>query len=356
MSATPIIDTDIHPLIDHITIGKRLPEPYRTRYLAGNFAFNGTAYWNPNGVNRRDAVTGDGKPIAADPKLLAQHHLDEHNMAFGVLNPGTSLGFGISPELDPAARNCGALNDTLIEDWLSVDDRYLGSLSVASCDPLAAAAEIRRLGSHPRMVQVYMTSATRLGYGHKFYWPIYEAAAEFDLPVAIHPGMEGAGISNPPSGAGPPASYFEWHTALAANYIGQLCSLIGGGVFQQFPKLRFIMIEGGVSWLPPILWRMDKNWKALRQTVPFLDRLPSEIAADHIRLTTQPIEEPPAREQLHQMLAMFPADRMLMFSTDYPHWDGDAPDFTARHLPEHLRENVLHQTACETYGLELPNA
>ncbi|MCB0122650.1 MAG: amidohydrolase family protein, partial [Caldilineaceae bacterium] len=54
----------------------------------------------------------------------------------------------------------------------------------------------------------------------------------------------------------------------------------------------------------------------------------------------------------HQILAMFPAEKMLMFSTDYPHWDGDTPDFAARQFPKELRPAIMGQNACKLYGLE----
>jgi predicted TIM-barrel fold metal-dependent hydrolase len=190
-------------------------------------------------------------------------------------------------------------------------------------------------------------------YGQRYFHPIYQAAADHDLPVAIHPGSEGVGISGAPTAAGYPTSYFEWHTGLVGSYMAHLISLVTEGVFQKFPTLKFVMIEGGVSWLPPLLWRMDKNWKALRVTTPWVNRLPSEIVCDHILLTTQPIEEPDDGKQLHQMLAMFPAERMLMFSTDYPHWDGDTPDFALRNLPEALRVSVMYETAQRLYKLPL---
>ena len=63
-----------------------------------------------------------------------------------------------------------------------------------------------------------------------------------------------------------------------------LLSLVAEGTFQKFPTLRFVLIEGGVSWLVPIMWRFDKNWKALRMTVPWLDRPPSEIVYEHVTL------------------------------------------------------------------------
>ena len=150
---------------------------------------------------------------------------------------------------------------------------------------------------------------------------------------------------------GYPGSYFEWHTNLAGSYMAHLLSLVAEGTFQKFPTLRFVLIEGGVSWLVPIMWRFDKNWKALRMTVPWLDRPPSEIVYEHVYFTTQPIEEPENRGYLHQLLAMFPADQMLMFATDFPHWDGDTPDFSMRMLPKALLEPVMWRTAAALYKL-----
>jgi uncharacterized protein len=48
---------------------------------------------------------------------------------------------------------------------------------------------------------------------------------------------------------------------------------------------------------------------------------------------------------------MFDAGRMLMFSSDFPHWDGDTPDFAARSIPPEVRSRVLSETARELYGL-----
>jgi len=198
---------------------------------------------------------------------------------------------------------------------------------------------------------VLMPSGAMMPYGHRFYHPIYAAAVEHGLPIAIHPGTEGVGISASPTPAGHPGSYFEWHTGLVSNYIAHLISLVTEGVFIKFPTMKFVLIEGGVSWLPPILWRLDKNWKALRQTTPWLDRPPGEIVAEHVFLTTQPLEEPENPKHFKMILEMFDAARMLMFSTDFPHWDGDVPDFTARSFPAELRTRVMSETARELYHL-----
>ncbi len=51
---------------------------------------------------------------------------------------------------------------------------------------------------------------------------------------------------------------------------------------------------------------------------------------------------------------MFAAEKMLMFSSDYPHWDGDTPDFAMRQIPPDMRDAVMHQNAIDLYGLRVP--
>jgi predicted TIM-barrel fold metal-dependent hydrolase len=173
----------------------------------------------------------------------------------------------------------------------------------------------------------------------------------YDLPVAIHPGNEGVGITGPTNATGYASSYMEWHTTLVTSYISHLVSLITEGVFQKFPTLKFVMVEGGLSWLPPLMWRLDKNWKALRLQHPWLVEKPSTYIQRHVRLTTQPIEEPEDPKHLKAILEMFDVEHMVMFSSDFPHWDGDTVDFAARPFSQDQRPHVLSETARELYKL-----
>lgn len=351
MKATwSIIDTDIHPRPDPARVAAFLAEPWRTRFLSGNRGSGYLGYWNPIGVRRSDAVLPDGSHIADSAQSLARHFLDVYRIDYGLLNVD-DLAIALSPDVHYAAALVSAINDVIVQEWLPVDPRLRASLIVSPVDPQLAAREIHRLGDHPGVVQVLMPSGARMPYGQPFYHPIYAAAVAHNLPVAIHPGTEGVGIAYPPTPAGYPSTYFEFHTGLVASYIGHLISLITEGVFVKFPTLQWVLIEGGVSWLPPLLWRFDKNYKALRQTTPWLTRPPSAYVREHIRLTTQPLEEPANPDHLRQILGMFDADQMLMFSSDFPHWDGDTPDFAARGLPVALRPRVMSATAREVYHL-----
>ena len=344
-----LIDCDVHNAIAQWDdLAKHLPAGLRKR---GPITPGAAGYGNPFGVDRADATPPGGGKAGSDPAFLAEHHLDAFGIDFAVLTPAGLLGMGVSADYRYAAAVCSAYNDYLIETWLQADPRFLGSLLIAPQWPEAAAKEIRRVGGHPRFVQTVSTSAARIPYGNAVYWPIYEAAAEMGLHVAVHPGHEGNGISGPPTPAGYPSSYFEWHTGLSQNYMAHVTSLVLEGVFEQFPTLKFVAIEGGFGWLPHLMWRMDKNWKALRELTPWLTRPPSETIIEHVRLTSQPVEEPEDPKHLLAMLEMIHAEKTLMFSSDYPHWDFDSPRHAFPKLAEELAERIFFRNALELYGL-----
>jgi predicted TIM-barrel fold metal-dependent hydrolase len=132
----------------------------------------------------------------------------------------------------------------------------------------------------------------------------------------------------------------------------QLISLVYEGVFARFPGLRMIFIEGGFGWLPSLLWRLDRAWERLGDEVPHLDRPPSSYVREQLWLTTQPMEEPTKPAYFMQLLEQLDMNDRLMFATDYPHWDFDAPDraFPVR-LPAALERKLLADNALALYGL-----
>jgi predicted TIM-barrel fold metal-dependent hydrolase len=118
------------------------------------------------------------------------------------------------------------------------------------------------------------------------------------------------------------------------------------------PGLKFVLIEGGFGWLPPLMWRLDRAWRKLKAEVPFLKRPPSEYIREHFWVTTQPVEEPAAPNDFGQLLDDLGMDDRVMFSTDYPHWDFDAPDAAIPStLPLELRRKIMSENARTLYRL-----
>ncbi len=342
-----IVDCDIHPqLLGDVTLEEYLPE--EVRELAG-VRTPGSLWSNPHGLLRRDAKPREDQSAY---EQLCEQHFDEFGITYGIFNRGP-MALGVSPNESHAVALARAHNDELIDRWLDRDDRFLGSMLVAPQMPQQAAAEIRRVGDHPRIIQVLISSASGLNqpYGRRLYWPMYEAAEETGLTIAIHPGTEGRGTAYPPTGAGYPSRYIEWHTVLPANYIGHVASLITEGVFVEYPDLSFVCIEGGLAWVPHLMWRLDKNWRSLRVQTPWLDRPPSEYIREHLRFTTQPIEEPTDPKHLRQVLEMMHAEETVMFSSDFPHWDNDSPAFGLPPMDDELRRAIMYENAQELYGL-----
>ena len=110
-----------------------------------------------------------------------------------------------------------------------------------------------------------------------------------------------------------------------------------------------------VAWLPPFAWRLDQVVDELRRESSWVRRLPSEYLREHVRVSTQPIETSPKREQLIDALnGLEGIEDMLVFASDYPHWDNDTPTWLARRLPDSWGRKVLHDNARDT--LRLPMA
>jgi predicted TIM-barrel fold metal-dependent hydrolase len=330
-----------------------LPERYHKRWLEAGNGETFIGFDQRGGGNREDTTSLDGGPPATDPRTISQQLLDAYDTEYVVCSGGM-YSIGTIPDADYAAALCRADNDWQIHDWLPRDPRYLGVLSIAPQDPAQATAEIERVGAHPRMVEVMMTSASEIPFGRRYYHPIYAAAEAYGLPIATHTTTEGRGITGAPTAAGYPSRYLEYHTNLGLNCMAQLASFVCEGVFARFPGLRLVMMEGGVSWVPPLLWRLDQQWKLLRDEVPHLKEPPSAYVLRQCRFGSQPIEEPNDPDRLLETWELLDAEHTVLFSGDYPHWDFDDPyrALPAR-TPERMRRRILRENARELFAAKL---
>ena len=214
-------------------------------------------------------------------------------------------------------------------------------------NPDLAVKEIERLAPDRRFVQVLVPVMGEAPLGRRIYWPIYQAAEKHGLPIGVHAGST---YRHAPTSAGWPTYQVEDYIIQGGSFENQLLSLIAEGVFQQFPKLKLVCIESGFTWLPTLLWRINKTWRGVRAEVPWLDRPPADILKDHVRFTLQPLDAPPGDPQkLIRTLEHIGTDHLLLFSTDYPHWQFDGNNVLPEGLPDAMMRKMLVDNPLDTY-------
>jgi predicted TIM-barrel fold metal-dependent hydrolase len=357
--ARVLVDCDIH--VGYESIADLLPylDP-PTRELVIASGTNGLAMpsypWNhPTGWFRHDvyerSAAHDGNFAYLSLDLLRERHLDVYDVTLGIVEPDEAAAFSVLPNANLAARLCSAYNDWLLEHWLQEEPRLRGMLVVPAQYPAAAADEIRRLGGRDEFVGIFLPGGARIPYGNAVYDPLWAAANELGLPVAVHTHYEGVGISPPITPAGMPDYYVEYHTLCGAGMYGHFVSILCNGVFERFPDTRVAMVEGGLVPYVGFLWRLDTNWRSCRSEIPWCKRRPSEYVWEHVRFATQPLESPDDFDQLLAAIEFLRPWDTLMYASDFPHWDFDEPEQTLRQLPDAWRDNVRWRNAAGFFRL-----
>src|SRR5439155_6474976 len=122
-----------------------------------------------------------GRRAASEAAFVRDTFLDPEGCAYAILTPlgggGSLMNLNLSE-----AWSC-AMNDWQVAEWLDFDPRFRASLQIPFEDPPSAVAEIRRLESDRRFVQVQFSGRPHEPMGRRKYWPIYEACADRGLAV-----------------------------------------------------------------------------------------------------------------------------------------------------------------------------
>jgi predicted TIM-barrel fold metal-dependent hydrolase len=330
------IDCDVHPALP----GIHSLLPYLNDYWADQVTTRGmvdlvSQSYPPNSpiTARPDWRPKQGKPGQNLDDMKAQA-LDPFGTRFAILNPLYGVQMVFSEDMADAF--CRALNDWLAKEWLDRDSRLRGSIVVPIQSVPKAVEEIERCAQDKRFVQVLMLVAGDQPLGKRIYWPIYEAAERHGLAIGVH---AGSNYHNPPTSVGWGSYHIEDYVANAQTFQTTLTNLIIEGVFAKYPNLKMVMLESGFTWLPTYLWRLTKFWRGVRMETPWVDRAPLDIVRSNIRFSLQPVDAPPDAATLNRVIDHMQSDELLLFSTDYPHWqfDGDAV------LPEGLSADLVRK-------------
>ncbi len=347
MSPAPptLIDCDVHAVLPAISaLLPYLPDYWREQIAQTGFK-GPQDRWYPVAAVARAAGIEDGV-AASRVEFIQRDVLDVRpELQHAILNCDCAVETLHNP--DAAAAIATALNEWLAAEWLARDPRLRASIVVPSQFPELAAAEIDRMAGRPGFVQVLLPVRSAEPYGSRNFRPLFAAAARARLPVGLHfGGLPG----NPSTPVGWPSFFLEEYAGMSSVFQTQLISIVAGGLFDTFPELRIVLIEGGVAWLPPMLWRLDKNWKGLRREIPWVRRLPSEYIREHVRLTTAPFDAPADPRQLNEVVGQLGGGEMLLSASDYPHAHGEDRTVTElEFLPPAIAAKIKSENARALY-------
>jgi predicted TIM-barrel fold metal-dependent hydrolase len=186
--------------------------------------------------------------------------------------------------------------------------------------------------------------------GDPYYDPIYAALEELDAPLSLH---EGAGAALPSTGRDRFPTWIGFHAIVhPAEQMMALQSLILGGTFDRFPRLRVAFMESGCSWLPYWLYRMDEHFELVGwKMAPDLKLKPSEYFRRQGYISFEP------DEWLVRHVIEAIGDERIVFATDFPHPDAKYPKAVATflELPGISRENqrkILWDNAMDLYRFD----
>ena len=334
-----VIDALVHPFVGN-SLSSHLGEPFRR--------------WPLRTPTSRAAHKPpfDEYAIEALPTTTARHlkeRLLESNVGHAVLAP---LTFGLSADARFDVAIASALNSWLAETLLNDQDAkptFVGSIRVAPRDVRSAVKEIEKWASDPRFVQVAVTTEALAPYGQENYFPIWEAASSFGLPVLVcadNSRSVGPGISP----IGYPTHYLEVTTLGPLAGTAHLVSLICSGVFERLESLVFVFGDGAFDVVAPLLWRSNKDWMALRSEVPWVTRPPLEYLSRHARFILGSCDGPLNVKDFDRFVELTHFAPLLMYGSRYPRWDQFGVGAAESWVPPRHHERFFRGVAADLYS------
>ena len=202
------------------------------------------------------------------------------------------------------------------------------------------------------MVQIGIPLQSRELYGKPQFWPLWEAAVDANLPVAVHIEV-GAGVvvrRRRPSGV--TRTYEQYVSFMALNYLYHLMNMIAEGVFERMPdaEVRLGRRRRGHADAVHVADGL------LRPPTPRADTVGAEDAE---RLPARPrllrpgrLDGPGDVDFAGEWVGFTGKDDMVMFGSSYPHWQLNELTVPAAYTAEQ-RDKLCWRNAAELYGIDV---
>jgi predicted TIM-barrel fold metal-dependent hydrolase len=192
---------------------------------------------------------------------------------------------------------------------------------------------------------------------HPDHDPLWRVCEELGVPVNAHSGTGGPKYQQAP--AMPLVHFIEISFYSQRPFV----YLTLGGVFERFPKLKFVMTEMGCAWIPPTLTHLDSFMYNMRSNKVGEMRfegetVPPRSATEYFHQNCYVGASQPTPADIEAALGPVGVER-FMWGSDYPHEEGTHP-YTRETLRQTMSgldpktvQRMLAGTAAELYGFDL---
>jgi predicted TIM-barrel fold metal-dependent hydrolase len=289
-------------------------------------------------------------PGATDPHLRLRDQ-DTDGVAAEILFPNYGMAlFGID-DIETQQESFKLYNDWMHEFCSADPKRLYGAPLVSVYDIKAGIKEMQRGHSMGlKGAMVWQVPDPRLPFTSEHYEPLWAACAEAGAPVICHILTGHSYIKTGQKGG--IQGLKDATNAKTNDSANTLFDFIFSGAFDRYPKLRLLLAESEIGWLPFLLQQWDYYFERFRhdRELP-IKRKPSEIFNEHIYGTF--LED-------YVGTRFFPwwGDKNCMWSNDYPHFNMTFPhsrqvvEYHLNGLPEEKRRRLTRDNAIELFDLK----
>jgi predicted TIM-barrel fold metal-dependent hydrolase len=305
-------------------------------------------------------ISAESKPLSYEDRRAGRDPLERvkamavDGVSAEVLYP--SVGGRLFHLQDAALQEAcfRVYNDWLIEYCKAAPDRLFGIMTISTYDVDHAIEELTRCKKEGlRGAAIWQYPPRELSFTSDHYERFWAAAQDLGIPVSLH-------IS---TGHGPTKDFRTLHgiesyrcsiNGRAQEVTDALLDIILSGVLERFPKLKVVVVENEIGWIPFWLGQCDKYFERHRMIEPLaITKRPSEYFYRQIYATFF------NDEVGGRLLSWWGVDN-CMWSSDYPHSNTTWPDsrrVVARdmgHLPAAARAKLVRTNAAQLYKLQVP--
>mgnify|MGYP002624247597 CR=1 FL=1 len=345
-----LISVDDHIIEPPGLFDAHIPSKYRDRCPQLVFDASGTAQtWAWEGGRSTTTfinavVTLPKKEWGFDPATIAEvrpgcydpaarvRDMDRNGILASMCFPSfpafSGRFFAQVDDKDLAIATLRAYNDWAIDEWAgSHPGRFVPLALPAIWSPKLSAEEVRRVARKGCTAITFSEDPMDLGFPshHTGEWDeFFAACCDEGVTLAIHIAADAQGL--PGHDANPLDARLTIPTWAA---IPTLANWLWSPALQKFPELKIALSEGGTSWIPGFLDRMERHYENQRWTGSDLGgKTPTETFREHFLACF--ISDPSG---------LLLRDRIgidnIAFETDYPHSDCIFPN-----APEDMMEKL----------------